>query len=300
LFRASDRLYRTTTELFDVVSCEGCGLIRLSPMPSPDELGRYYPPSYWYCPDSDTADRLSEAYRRFVLRDHVRFVRRALRGAVRDGLVLDVGCGGGLFLRMLAEHGWRVAGLDWSEEAARLAWKQNGVPALRGSLPDAPLADESCSAITMFHVVEHLHEPLAYFRSARRLLRRNGRLIVQVPNAASWQFRLFGERWNGLDVPRHLFDYRAADLQKMIEDSGLIVLNKKYFSLRDNPAGWATSVAPALDPMARRLRNAPESGAWKLWKDGAYFALVIAALPFTLAEAAFRRGSTIMIEAHKP
>jgi SAM-dependent methyltransferase len=299
LFRATDRLYRTTTDVFDVVSCVGCGLIRLSPMPAPEEVGRYYPPRYWYSPDSGTADRLSEAYRRFVLRDHVRFVRRALEG-VADGLVLDVGCGGGLFLRMLKERGVRGAGLDWSEEAARIAWRQNGVPTIRGSFPEAPLGDSSCAAITMFHVVEHLHDPVPYFRSAFRLLKTGGRLIVQVPNAASWQFRIFRARWNGLDVPRHLFDYSAADVQAMLETCGFMTLNKKYFSLRDNPAGMATSIVPSLDPMARRLRGLSESGAGKLIKDAVYFGIVVAALPFTLVEAAFRSGSTIMLEAKKP
>jgi SAM-dependent methyltransferase len=257
----------------------------------------YYQPAYWYRPEADAADRLSEAYRRFVLRDHERFVRRALESA--KGLVLDVGCGGGLFLRMLRERGYPVMGLDWSEDAARIAWRHNRVPAVRASLPAAPLRAGSCGAITMFHVLEHLHEPVPYLQAAHRLLVRNGKLIVQVPNAASWQFLLLGRRWNGLDVPRHLFDYRGQDLEKLVEKCGFQVLRRKHFSLRDNPAGLATSLAPWLDPMARRLRGMKESGGRKLLKDGAYFALVLAALPFTLLEAACRAGSTIMIEARK-
>ena len=259
----------------------------------------YYPRSYWYRPDEDAADRISEAYRRFVLRDHVRFVQRALESADSKELVLDVGCGGGLFLRMLAERGYAVMGLDWSESAARIAWSHNRVPAVRASLPDAPLGAGSCRAITMFHVLEHLHEPVPYLKSAHRLLGPNGKLIVQVPNAASWQFLLLGERWNGLDVPRHLFDYRGADIEKLLEKCHFEVLTKKHFSLRDNPAGLATSLAPALDPMARRLRGIEESGGQKLLKDGVYFSLVLAALPFTLLEASCRAGSTIMIEARK-
>jgi hypothetical protein len=151
----------------------------------------------------------------------------------------------------------------------------------------------------MFHVLEHLHEPLPYLEAAHRLLGRNGKLIVQVPNAASWQFLLLGERWNGLDVPRHLYNYRARDIERLVENSGFEVLRRKHFSLRDNPAGLATSLAPSLDPMARRLRGVDESAGRKLLKDGVYFGLVLAALPFTLLEAACRAGSTIMIEARK-
>ena len=81
--------------------------------------------------------------------------------------------------------------------------------------------------------------------------------MVHVPNAASWQFRLLGRRWNGVDVPRHLFDYRDRDVERLLAVSGFEVLRRRYFSLRDNPAGLASSLAPGLDPMARRVRRVP-------------------------------------------
>ncbi|MGH9613372.1 MAG: class I SAM-dependent methyltransferase, partial [Bryobacteraceae bacterium] len=111
-----------------------------------------------------------EAYRRFVLRDHVHFVWNAIRSANETGLVLDVGCGGGLFLRMLRETGLPVLGLDALSQAASVAWKSNGVPAVCADLLKAPLRRESCSAITMFHVLEHLYQPEEYLDRARELL----------------------------------------------------------------------------------------------------------------------------------
>ena len=79
----------------------------------------------------------------------------------------------------------------------------------------------------------------------------------------------------------------------------MVVVRRKYFSLRDNPAGLASSVAPGLDPMARRVRRVAESAGARLAKDLAYLGLTAAALPFTLAEAAFGAGSTVMMEARK-
>jgi hypothetical protein len=102
-----------------------------------------------------------------------------------------------------------------------------------------------------------------------------------------------------VDVPRHLFDFRDCDLEKLLEVCGMAVVRRKYFSLRDNPAGLASSLAPALDPMARRVRRVAESAAARLAKDLAYLALTAAALPFTLVEAAFCAGSTVMMEARK-
>jgi len=299
LFDATDRLYQTTQKNFRVVECAGCGLIRLDPWPAAEELRSYYPDEYWFAPGEDTASRLEETYRRFVLRDHLGFVLRAVADTSSEGPVLDVGCGGGLLLGMLQEHGLEVAGLETSRAAAATAWKQNRVRVICGDLERAPVRRRSCRAVTMFHVIEHLPDPAAYLKSARDLLAEDGRLVVQVPNAASWQFQLFGAHWNGVDVPRHLVNYREQDLERLLERCGFAVVRRKHFSLRDNPAGFASSVAPGLDPMARRVRKVQESTGGKLAKDLVYFGLVLGALPFTWLEAACGAGSTIMVEARK-
>jgi SAM-dependent methyltransferase len=299
LFTATDRLYGTTQREFQVVACEGCGLMRLAPTPAPEDLTGYYPAHYWYAPDGGFAAGLEERYRRLVLRDHVRFAARSLAECGESGPVLDVGCGGGLFPRLLRARGVAAMGLDSSPEAAAVAWHTNGVPVLCGDLAHAPLAPSTCAGITMFHVLEHLYDPRAYLAAAHALLKPKGRLIVQVPNAACWQFRLLGSRWNGVDAPRHLTDFRARDLEALLAAAGFAVVRRKYFSWRDNPAGLATSLAPALDPMARRIRGSRETPPAKLLKNFAYVGLLAAALPFTLLEAAFQAGSTVMIEARK-
>jgi len=281
------------------VECQGCRLIRLHPRPTPRELTEYYPETYYYAPGSDKTSSLEEMYRRAVLLGHVRFAERAIHEADEEGIVLDVGCGGGLFLDMLRRRGHKVAGLDFSIAAAATAWRHHGVPVICGSLSSAPLPKGSCAAITMYHVLEHLYDPVAYLDAAHELLAPDGRLIVQVPNVSSWQFLIFGEMWNGVDVPRHLIDFRTQDLDQLLDHCGFEVLRHKHFSLRDNPAGLASSLAPSLDPMARRVRKLPETPGMKLFKDLVYLALATAAIPFTLLEAACRAGSTVMVEARK-
>ena len=300
LFQASDRLYHTTAREFAVVRCGECGLTRLDPPPEPGELSNYYPENYWFAPDKSAAAGLEEAYRCFVLRDHLRFVEQAVRHSRARGPLLDVGCGGGLFPGMMRQRGYRAMGLDNSSEAAAVAWHRRQAPAVCAVLENPPFRKESLGAVTMFHVLEHLYDPRAYLLAAHSLLEPDGRLVVQVPNAASWQFRLLGRRWNGVDVPRHLVDFRDRDVEKLLTECGLEVVRRKYFSLRDNPAGLASSLAPGLDPMARRVRRVRETAGVRLVKDLTYLALVAAALPFTAAEAACGAGSTVMFEARRP
>jgi cyclopropane fatty-acyl-phospholipid synthase-like methyltransferase len=210
-----------------------------------------------------------------------------------NGPILDVGCGGGLLLTMLRERGVKGIGLDLSQSAVQSASKQ-GIPVVSASLTDAPFSPGTFRAITMFHVVEHVADPGRYLKAAHALLADGGRLVVQVPNAASWQARLLGKRWTGFDVPRHLYTFRESDLVTLLQRNNFKVVRRKHFSLRDNPACLATSVAPKLDPMARRVRR---EFAMRLFKDLAYFSLTLGSLPFAALEAGFKRGSTIMVEA---
>jgi SAM-dependent methyltransferase len=265
--------------------------------PAPLDLARFYPKHYWFKPGESLAARLEEQYRRLLIRDHVAFVERALR--ITGAPVLDVGCGGGLFLGVLQRRGARVLGLDNSQEAARAAWEKNRVTVVLGDLLKAPVAMGSCGVVTMFHVLEHVPNPAGFLRAARELLRPSGRLVVQVPNLDCWQYRMLGERWNGMDVPRHLTDFRARDLSALLKQCGFRARRWKFFSWRDNPAGLATSLAPQLDPMVRNIQRRDGSGMEKLIKDLVYLSLVVASVPFALAEATVGAGSTVMVEAEK-
>ncbi len=295
----SDRLYRTTARNFDVVACGGCGLLRLAPRPLEADLAGYYPQQYWFAGDASFAGRVEEAFRRLLIRDHAGFLQRAYGEAGGYGPLLDVGCGGGLLAGLLRRRGVPAMGLDASAEAVRLAWRRHGVPALQGDLRQPAFAPGSLALLSMFHVVEHLPEPAAYLRAAHTLLRDGGRLVVQVPNADSLQFRLLGGRWSGIDIPRHLQNFRRADLQRLLTATGFEITRYKHFSWRDNPAGLATSLAPDLEPVARKVRKIDRGHATRLLKDAAYLALVLACLPFALFEAALGRGSTLMVEARK-
>lgn len=295
IFQGTDRLFGTTDRQFQVVECTQCRFLRLYPKPADHELGQFYPPDYYFSPSPGGVSQLSEIYRRLVLSDHVRFVERATKK--RKGLLLDVGCSGGLVARLLRDRGVKALGFDNSLSAARAAWQSNGVPVICGDFLKAPLQTESCSVLTMFHVLEHVPDPQAYLKKAFELLAKDGRLVVQVPNAASWQFLMFGEHWNGVDIPRHLWNFRISDLERVLDQCGFEIVRRKYFSLRDNPAGMATSFAPSLDPMARRVRGVKESEPVALLRNLLYLGLTLACLPFTVLEAVCRAGSTVMVEA---
>ena len=294
LFQAEDRLGASNGRRFHIVECSQCALIRLDPTPGSDEIASFYPEAYWWEPGASASGRLAEMYRQFVLLDHIHFVTRDID---RDGLVLDVGCGGGSLVHALRRRGLKAFGLDIAHSAARNAHERYRVDVVEGLVQGAPFPPGVFSTITLFHVLEHVPDPLGLLDSLGRLLRPGGKLFVQTPNAASWQFLLLGSHWSGVDAPRHLFHFRSSDLEDLLDATGFDVRRRKFFSLRDNPAGLASSMAPGLDPAVRHVRGRTESTGVRMLKDLGFFGLVAAAVPFTLLEAAGAAGSTVMIES---
>jgi len=292
-----DRLYHTTEEMFTVIECRGCGLMRLDPRPKDADMPKYYPDRYW----AYGATRHGPAgfYRRFVLRDHARFVKKALKSVDAPSVaILDVGCGAGDLLASLRKQGHSAIGMDVSHSALRSA-KELDVPGVHGSYRQAPFQDQIFDVVMMFHVLEHIPDPDAAIAGARKLLKPNGRLLIQVPNADCMQYTILGRKWMGLDVPRHLYDYRRQDIENLLARNGFAIVRRKYFSWRDNAPCLATSVAPWLDPMSRRVRQPNRNKLLRLIGDSMYFGLTMACWPFALFESMLRRGATLMVDAEK-
>lgn len=296
-----DRLFRTTDERFDLHVCADCDTPFLEPMPPLERQARYYPDDYWMGPADgerpSAPSGLLEAYRRFVLRDHVRFVRRAVDAQRARGLtpaVLDVGCGDGSFLAALGEPS--CCGMDLSLPALR-AVRARGLRAVRGMLTECPLRPGSFTLVTAFHFLEHVHPVEPILAAMRELLAPGGEIVLQVPNARSWQARLLGRSWAGFDVPRHLVDYTDRTLVRVLQGAGFEVLAQNQHCLRDNPTTLANSLVPGLYPPARRSRGGRGRGAAALGADLAYLATTLLCTPFAMLESACGRGASVMVHA---
>jgi 2-polyprenyl-3-methyl-5-hydroxy-6-metoxy-1,4-benzoquinol methylase len=275
-------------------------------MPGDEEIAGFYPTQYWWnsakAPAGGVLKKLESIYRRLALRDHVSFIQRAAGN--RNGLdLLDVGCGSATLLGLLKRRGFRPLGVDFSAEAARVAETENGVHVVVGSLEQASFPGESFDIVTLFHVMEHVANPRRVLTEVSRILRPNGVVILQVPNIDSWQFKAFGAKWYGLDIPRHVIDYSRESMLRLLNDSGFVAHRVKHFNLRDNAPALVSSLFPSLDPISRAVRNRKHGvhesmlAAWL--RHTAYLSFVMCAYPFAIVESACGRGATVMIEARK-
>jgi SAM-dependent methyltransferase len=175
------RDHLVTGEPFDVVECGGCGLRMTAPQPDAQAIGRYYE-SEAYLPMTNTGRGAVATTYRAVRRLTVRLrLRLVTRHAPRSrGRLLDVGCGTGEFLAHARDRGWNVVGVEPSPRAAADA-ERHGL-AVRRVASLAEVADGRFDAITLWHALEHMHDPGCQLAEVRRLLTPGGCVVVAVPN----------------------------------------------------------------------------------------------------------------------
>jgi len=204
------------------------------------------------------------------------------RGA---GRLLDVGCGKGGFLRGARDRGWRCFGVEISFQASNDA-RRMGLDVATGRFEDVDYPDSFFDVITMYHVLEHLHDPRQALSKAYQLLKSEGLLVVAVPNFDSLQARLFGQRWYHLDAPRHLYHFTPRTLKMLLHQIGFKVLETRWFSVEHNWVGIAGGIHPKLVPGI--LLGDTISMVLNLLTIPMYYALQVLAF----AESRVRRGGT--------
>jgi SAM-dependent methyltransferase len=288
--RGSDRLHHLPGE-FRLVECSRCRFVYLSPRPTADEIGRYYPDDYKsYRPAvHEEKSALRRLDRRFGLRRRCGVITRFKR----SGTLLDVGCGTGDFLAAMGSiPGWEVRGLEPHPRAAEWARAKYGLTVDQVSLDEARYPAGSFDAITLWDVLEHLPHPREALERLHDLLRPTGIIMLALPNRTSVDARLFGPFWAGLDVPRHFSVFSPPELAGVLTRVGfgqqwLLNLNGGYHSFALSCHFWLEGEGPARGVAGIALRLV----------DSLPFRL--ATLPYFQTLAWLRRGATMIVVAQK-
>jgi SAM-dependent methyltransferase len=214
---------------FRVGRCPRCGVERLNPRPTEASMPAFYPfDTRAYQPYGNVSERRFSPRRwdrRYGLRKRLRAIERHVEG----GRLLDVGAASGDFLSEVARSPrWTAEGVEPQPEAAAQA-RARGLTVHTGTLASCRLPAESYNVITLWDVLEHLHDPEAALVEAARLLRPGGLMVMSTPNLDSWDLRLFGKYWNGYELPRHLYLFNQRNIAPLLARHGLELLEVRSF-----------------------------------------------------------------------
>lgn len=244
-----DRIFFTAPGKWDLWQCLACASAWLDPRPNKATIGLAY--GHYYTHEITAAEpprsvaakirvMLGNGYRnrRFGTRLAPAFALGWLAAALlpnarsqidlsyrylpnprgRQLRLLDIGCGNGGFLQVARDAGWLTFGVEPDPVARRHA--EAAGHEVRPHISDWNGSEQTFDAITMSHVIEHVHEPVGLLTTASSLLCPGGHLFVETPNIDAVGHRLYGRHWRGLEPPRHLLLFNRNGLHKAIGNAG--------------------------------------------------------------------------------
>lgn len=248
LYSGSERMFGYGGKFF-IRKCSKCSLVFLDPQPLELQLKKYYPSHDYYIYNRSKKKGPIELIRDYLVAHYyspnflssiiATFIKNvpAIPSYVKNGKILDLGCGTGDTLVLLEKLGWEVYGMDMDKRAISTG-KKRGLKNLKlgtfRNLDQYP--DNYFDAIRLYHVIEHLDDPSFCLSLIRKKLKKRGELVMGTPNIESLMSKMFRSYWYNLDSPRHLFIFSPDTLRKITQKNGFLV-NKIEFCSAGGIAG---------------------------------------------------------------
>lgn len=207
-------------EAFEVDKCLECGFEFTQGYPEESEIGKYYE-SDNYISHSNTAKGFSNKLyllaRKIMLRRKLNIIRKFT--GLNKGSILDIGSGTGHFADTMKKSGWQVRGIEINEKAREYATSTFGL-VTSGPENISTIQAGSFDCITLWHVLEHFHDPFRYAYEIMRLMKPGGVCVIALPNSKSFDAEHYGKFWAAYDVPRHLWHFNPETFRQFADKTG--------------------------------------------------------------------------------
>lgn len=285
---------RTCRNLWHYVACDECAQVWLNPRPAAATLSTIYPPEY-YAYNYDDLSALARKGKELIDRRKLGGILAAMPRP--PATYLDVGCGDGRYLDVLASKGVPPAsllGLELNADVVATA-RARGLQVTCERVEDCTRFEPgSLDLITMFHVVEHVASPREVVERLVGWLAPGGVLAIETPNIDSLDARLFtAGLWGGYHIPRHWHLFRQETMTQLLESTGLEVDAVRY---QTGHSFWMYSFHHRLRYAAR-----PRRGLARRFDPLASVAPLLAFTAFDRARAMMGARTSAMLHiARKP
>lgn len=214
-------------ESFVVWQCRQCSLRFTQDVPDAESIAPYYKSEDYISHTNTSKGFINKAYqtvRTYTIRQKAKLVQRYT--GLQQGKLLDVGAGTGSFLLQMKKEGWETTGVEPDGDARKVALKDFGLPLLENSCMQT-LPSAHFDAITMWHVLEHVHDLHGQMAHLKSLLKLKGKLIIAVPNYGALDADIYKLYWAAYDVPRHLYHFSPGAVQALMQQHGLKIIDTK-------------------------------------------------------------------------
>ena len=207
---------------FHFVKCSSCGLVYQQPRISVERIKDYYDEEYISHRKKTDWGVLTWFYERGMAKhdkEKDALVSRYVK-LDENSEVLDIGCAAATFLlRLKKRYGVKASGVDFKDLSGSPGFEQ--IDFHCGTFNPKEFEGRKFDLITMWHFLEHDYDPIGTLESVRQMLKPGGRLVIEVPRLDSVTFRLYGNRWPGLQAPQHTVLFDRQHLLNFVDQSGL-------------------------------------------------------------------------------
>jgi SAM-dependent methyltransferase len=255
-----------------------------------------------YAAPRSSLDRPVGWFRQLVNRDRLR-----LLGGIAPGeRVLEIGAGRGGMVAAMEDQGADVLGIEPSASSSAAA-REHGARVETVSIEEAALEPGGRDLVVLWHVLEHLDRPAEAVAKVRGWVADGGRVVISVPNLASLQAQLGGDRWFHQDVPRHRVQFTRDGLDRLLRRSGFIPVRTRQALIDQGLLGmWLTLLNRLTAARAVPFRFLKRDLRYESRAQAVRDALVTVVLgpPLLLIAAALEgaamvagRGGSLVVEA---
>ena len=213
--------YFLTQENFEILECNDCKLLFTTPCPAPDKIGDYYKSDDYLSHNESKKGIVPQIYN-LVKKVNIKnkFNITVNGQQTTDNSILDIGCGVGDFLNYAKEKGCNITGIEPSEDARKIAEEKLGTKIFSPEeLQNIP--NESFDIVTMWHVLEHVADLKTEISHLQRIIKKNGRLVLALPNYKSFDAEYYKDKWAAYDVPRHLNHFSRTSIRNIFSQTKL-------------------------------------------------------------------------------
>lgn len=218
--------HSVSKEEFVVWQCSNCSVRFTQDVPDEDSIAPYYQsPDYISHSNSNKGlvNQLYQKVRSITLSQKAKLIMHHTK---EKGRMLDIGAGIGAFLSVMKQKDWEVHGIEPDDGARKKAKELFGLTLDEPStLFDLPA--NRYDAITLWHVLEHVHQLHPYLEQLKKLLTKEGKIFIAVPNYTSADAAAYRNYWAAYDVPRHLYHFTPQSIDVLVQQHGMKIVAKK-------------------------------------------------------------------------
>jgi len=218
--------HSVSAEYFEVYECARCRLRFTKDAPASEKIGVYYE-SEDYISHSNTrkglVNSLYHIVRRHTLSTKFHLIEKA--SGLKQGHHLDIGAGTGAFVQCMNGKGWKSVGVEPDEKAREIALLHHGTKLISAAEFES-FTPESFDAISMWHVLEHVHTIYPYLQQIKKILKQQGTVFIAVPNYTSYDGMKYGADWAAYDVPRHLYHFSPSSMHWLLNEAGFQLVDE--------------------------------------------------------------------------